>query len=255
MTDQTQNRKLEALKASFVTKNEFTKSFYNFWDMKPGQSAVIRFLPDLDENNSRGFLVEKTTHNLNINGERKTVPCLQAFEQDCPICKLSQEYYKAKDEVNGKKYWRKKQYIAQALIIEDPLPPDKDTGETHAGKVRYIALGFQMYKIIKEAFVNDVEPLEGIPYDFNDGYDFVIKKSQTGIHPDYSVGTKFLSKQRALTEAELAIVGECMIDLSTLLPKNPGLKKVQAMLTANITGGQYNETTGETEEQFGLTTN
>jgi hypothetical protein len=180
---------------------------------------------------------------------------LQAFEQDCPICKLSQEYYKAKDEVNGKKYWRKKQYIAQALIIEDPLPPDKDTGETHAGKVRYIALGFQMYKIIKEAFVNDVEPLEGIPYDFNDGYDFVIKKSQTGIHPDYSVGTKFLSKQRALTEAELAIVGECMIDLSTLLPKNPGLKKVQAMLTANITGGQYNETTGETEEQFGLTTN
>ena len=242
-----QKRSLESLKASFGApvqeggKTEFTNNYYTFWDMKPGQSCVIRFLPDLSEDNPRGFLVEKTTHSLTINGEKKNVPCLAAYGEDCPICKLSQEYYKAEDKINGKKYWRKKGYIAQALIIEDPLPPNKDTGETHVGKVRYISLGFQLYNIIKEAFASDVEPLEGIPYDFNDGYDFIIKKSQKGEYADYSVGTKFFSRQRALTEDELAVVGEHMIDLSTLLPKHPGTDKVSAMLSADINGGTYNE--------------
>lgn len=246
---------IEELRASFsTTTTESNKDFsnnlyYPFWDMKVGQTTVIRFLPDLEEN-PRGFLVEKTTHSLTINGDKKTVPCLSAFEEACPICKMSQDYYKVEDKINGKKYWRKKGYIAQALIIEDPLPPHKDTGETHVGKVRYIALGFQLYNIIKEAFAADVEPLEAVPYDFHDGYDFIIKKSQKGEYADYSVGTKFFSKQRSLTEDELAIVGDGMVELSTLLPKNPGLEKVQAMLTAELNGEQYNDKPGGKDEEF-----
>ena len=249
---------IESLRASFGssnqegTKTEFTNNYYNFWDMKAGQSCVIRFLPDLSDNNPRGFLVEKTTHTLVINGDKKTVPCLQPFNEPCPICKMSQDYYKAEDKVNGKKYWRKRGYIAQALIIEDPLAPNKDTGETHVGQVRYIALGFQLYNIIKEKFADDVEPLEGIPYDFHDGYDFIIKKSMKGDYADYSVGTKFKNNQRGLTEDELSIVGDGMIDLSTLLPKHPGAEKVQAMLNAELNGEQYSEkrTGGEDDGGF-----
>lgn len=242
------NNKLAALKAAFGKpdndggqREQFQSSYYPFWNMKPGQKAVVRFLPDLDDSNARGFLVEKVFHNLMINGQKKTVPCLTMYGEDCPVCKISQEYYKNKDEVNGKKYWKKKQYIAQALIVEDPLPADESTGEKHEGKVRYIALGYQLYNIIKEAFASEDDPLEEIPYNFDGGYDFVIKKTEQGEYASYTVGTKFLSKQRSLTEDELASADEGMIELATLLPKNPGVEKVQAMLDADLNGGSYSD--------------
>lgn len=238
-------QKLDALKALFKGQEQEGQresrpsNYYPFWNMQPGQRAIVRFLPDRDENNVRGFLVEKVFHNLTINGQKRTVPCLSMYEDDCPICKVSQDYYKAKDEVNGKKYWRKKQYIAQALIIEDPLPADDATGETHVGKVRGITLGYQLYNIIKEAFAGD--ELESVPYDFEDGYDFIIKKTEQGQYASYAVGSKFKNNPRALDEEELAAVEEGMIELSTLLPKNPGADKVQAMLNADLNGESYDE--------------
>lgn len=240
------NNKLAALKAAFgkpegEQREQFTSNYYPFWNMKVGQKTVVRFLPDADSSNARGFLVEKLFHNLSINGQKKTVPCLTMYGEECPICKISQEYYKVKDEVNGKKYWKKKQYIAQAIIVEDPLPADETTGETHVGQIRYLALGYQLYNIIKEAFASEDDPLEEIPYNFNGGYDFVIKKTEQGEYASYTVGTKFLSKQRSLTEDELSVAEEGMIELSTLLPKNPGIEKVQAMLDADLNGGSYNE--------------
>lgn len=240
-------RTLESLKAAFGSSDkpeggqQFTNNYYPFWNMKTGQRAVVRFLPDADSTNPRGFLVEKVFHNLMINGQKKTVPCLSMYGEECPICKVSQAYYKAKDDANGKKYWRKKQYVAQALVVEDPLPADAESGETHAGKVRYFALGYQIYNIIKEAFAAEDDPLEGIPYDCQDGYDFIIKKSEKGGYADYSVGTKFFSKQRGLSEDEMVVVDEGMIELATLLPKNPGVEKVQAMLDADLSGGDYND--------------
>jgi hypothetical protein len=245
------NAKLAALRAQFggsekesTTRESFTSNYYPFWNMKAGQRAIIRFLPDANSGNPRGFLVEKVFHNLNINGQKRTVPCLSMYGEDCPVCKISQDYYKVKDEVNGKKYWRKKQYIAQALVVEDPLDADKETGENHAGKVRYIALGYQLYNIIKEAFASEDDPLDDVPYSFEGGYDFIIKKTQQGEYSTYTMGTKFQSRQRSLTEDELVVVTDengGMIDLATLLPKNPGLEKVQGMLNADLNGEDYQE--------------
>jgi len=248
-------RTLESLKAAFGgddnnqgNKGNFTNKYYPFWNMPTNQRCVIRFLPDLNEDNARGFLVEKVFHNLTVNGKNKSVPCLSMYGEDCPICKLSQDYYKNKDEANGKKYWRKKQYIAQAIVIEDPIPADAATGETHAGKVRYFALGYQIHNIIKDSFASVDDPLESIPYEFKDGYDFVIKKTEKGGYADYMVGTKFLSKQRSLTDDEIAAASEGMGDLASLLPKNPGLDKVQAYLNADINGGAVSEGNGEDDD-------
>lgn len=230
---------LEALKEAFKTpereqRDSLPNNYFPFWNMKPDQKAVIRFVPDKDEDNVRGFLVEKAFHTLTINGQKKTVPCMSMYGEECPVCKVSQDYYKVKDEVNGKKYWRKKQYIAQALVVEDPLPADATSGETHAGKIRYVALGYQLYNIIKEAFAGD--DLAAAPDSFEDGYDFVIKKTTQGQYSTYTVGSKFKAAPRALSEEELAVIEEGSIELTTLLPKNPGVEKVQAMLNADLNG-------------------
>lgn len=240
---------LAALKGAFAQEQKessggnFNNNYYPFWDMQVGQRCVVRFLPDLNENNPRGFLVEKVTHNLTVNGQRRTVPCLSMYEEDCPVCKVSQDYYKAKDDVNGKKYWKKRQYIAQALIVEDPLEADKDSGENHEGKVRAISLGFQIYNIIKEAFGSD--ELDAIPYDFADGYDFIIKKTEQGQYASYAVGTKFANKPRGLTDAELEAAEAGMVDLATLLPANPGEEFIRTRLNADLNGEDLEEGSGK----------
>jgi hypothetical protein len=215
-------------------------NYFPFWKMKEGERAIIRFIPDKNPDNPRGFLAQKVMHVLEINGEKKSVPCLSMYGEDCPICKVSQDFYKVegKDSPNGKKYWKKKQHIAQAIVLEDPLPADEKSGDTHVGRIRYIALGFQLYQIIQNAFKSD-ETLESIPYNFEDGYDFIIQKDKGPKYPTYQLNSKFRNKQRALSEDELAIVAESMSDLSVLLPKHPGKEKVEAMLQAALTGDNY----------------
>ena len=241
------NSSLAAVRAAFgdtqergASKEQFTSNYYPFWNMKPGQRCVIRFLPDLDRSNPRGFLVEKTTHTLDINGSKKTVPCLTMYDEDCPICKVSQQFYKNEDKVNGKKYWKKRQYLAQCLVVEDPLPADPQTGETFQGKVTAISLGFQIYNIIKEAFA-DEDAFEGLPYSVDGGYDFVIKKTEQGEYSTYTTGTKFMNKQRHLTEEEISAADEGSVELKSLLPRHPTLEKVEALLNADLNGGDVED--------------
>lgn len=234
---------LEQLKNAFKKpENEGgnrPNNYYPFWNIEDGQQAVVRFLPDRNNKNPLGFLVEKLMHTLEINGEKKSTPCLKMYNEDCPVCKVSSAYYKQEDKANGKKFWRKKQHIAQALVIEDPLKADETTSETHQGKVRFLALGYQLFNVIKEAFESG--DLDDIPYSLDGGYDFVIKKSKQGEYSTYAVGSRFRPKQRALTEAEKSIAEDQMIDLATLLPANPGEDKVAGMLTASLNGTSYTE--------------
>lgn len=242
---------IEQLRSAFA-KNENTgggnrpNNYYPFWNMKDGEQAIIRFLPDKNTDNPLDFLVEKLTHNLVINGEKKTVPCLKMYNEDCPICKLSGHYYKQEDKANGKKYWRSKQHIAQVLVVEDPLEPNKETGENHQGKVRFIQFGFQLYNVIKEAFESG--DLECNPIDYENGYNFVIKKSKQGDYASYSVGSRFRPKPVSLSAEEVEYVTENLVDLRTLLPANPGLDKVEGMLNASLTGTDYSSDEAGSEE-------
>lgn len=247
---------LDQLQAAFKKAdndgNNLPNNYYPFWRMNDGEAATVRFLPDANKDNPFGFMVEKLMHTLEINGENKSVACLKMYEEDCPICKVSSEYYKKDDKTNGKKYWRKKQYITQALVIEDPLPADDTTEETHVGKVRFLTLGYQVYNVIKEAFESD--ELDEVPFAYNGGCDFIIKKSKQGDYSTYAVGSRFARKSSNLTEEQLAVVEDNLGDLSDLLPKNPGVDKVQGMLEAALTGGTFGEDETPTTSTAAVTT-
>lgn len=239
---------IDQLRAAFK-KNENEGSsrpnnYYPFWNMSEGSQATVRFLPDANDDNPMGFMVEKLMHSLMINGEEKKVPCLKMYGEECPICKVSAAYYKEDDKVNGKKYWRKKQHIAQVLVVEDPLPPNEDTNETHEGKVRFLNLGYQVFNIIKDTF--ETGELDEVPFAFEGGTNFLIKKTKQGEYSSYNL-SKFARKSTDLDDDEIAAVKDQMIDLSTLLPPNPGLEKVEAMLEAALTGAEYNEDSSSKE--------
>lgn len=231
---------LEELQSAFKTQDGGTNlpsNYYPFWKMEYGQTATIRLLPDLNPDNPMGFLVEKRMHNLEIAGERKSVPCLTMYEEDCPICKVSSSYYKQKNETLGKKYWRKKQYIAQALILEDPLPV-LEGEESRLGTVGFFGFSWSIFSIFKDAIQSG--EFETVPYAFNNGTNFIIKKQKKigpggKEYPDYTL-SKFARKETDVSAEVISLIEDQLVDLSTLLPSNPGLAKVEGMLEAEMSG-------------------
>ena len=140
--------------------------FYPFQTMMEGNTAIVRFLPDLDKNNTLDFLVENFKHTLWLG---KTVPCLQMYGETCPICELSRQYYNEKNEELGKKLFRSKSYIGQVIVIESPIKHDASQ------LVKLIDIRPSIFKQIQEAFTSN--NLEASPYDYHEGYNFYIRKT------------------------------------------------------------------------------
>ena len=229
---------LEQLRNAFkkeTTTGGRLNNYYPFHLMQTGEQATIRFLPDANKSNPLGFLVERRTHTLTINGQKRNVPCRSNYGEDCPICKVSSAYYNANDKENGKRYWRKLQYLAQVLVVENPLPT-KDGEESATGTVKIVTINPQLHTVIKAAFESG--ELESIPYNFEDGTDFIIRKDQQGDYASY-IMSRFKKRESALDDEQVEYVLSEMKDLSTFLPKCPSLEEVEALLNADITGEEY----------------
>lgn len=236
-------RNLDALRSRFKSlkdgKKEYKNSeIYPFWDMKIDERAVVRILNDLNEENPNQFFIDKLEHSLPVNGKVKKIPCITMYGSKCPICDLSQKFYKAGDKVQGKLYWRNKQSLLRALVIKDPLPAGED-GENAVGKVKTMQFGYQLMQKIIEQISNEDEPMEGDPCDLEDGYNFTIKKVRQGDHDNYSIGSTFSNRTSAVPEEFMDAA--VLVDLRTLLPKDPGEDAVHAFLNAHLTGEDIEE--------------
>ena len=224
------NAKLTALKAAFDKKtsggDQNWKLFYPFWKMPDDATAVVRFLPDLDEDNNLGFLVENLQHELVVNGNKKKVPCLSMFEgAHCPICDLSRKYYDEKNDEMGKKYYRKKAYIGQVIVIESPIEHDQSQ------LVKLIEFGPAVFKQIQAAFQSG--DLEEAPYEFKGGYNFRIKKTKSGQYASYTTSS-FAPKQTDLDDDIIESLN--LYNLADYRGKKLDLATVEALLVADQTG-------------------
>jgi len=228
--------KLEALKAAFDKKNtggggdQSWKLFYPFWKMPDDATAVVRFLPDLDSDTDLGFLVENLQHELVVNGQKKKVPCLTMHGEKCPICELSRKYYDEKNEDMGKKYYRKKSYIGQVIVIESPIEHDQSQ------LVKLIEFGPAVFKQIQAAFQSG--DLEDAPYEFKGGYNFRIKKTKSGQYASYTTSS-FAPKQTDLDDEIIESLN--LYNLADYRGKKPDLATVEALLVADQTGQAFED--------------
>lgn len=235
--------KLDLLKAAFAPKEKkefnFTK-FYNFWKMAAGETAIVRFLKDANLDNPRQFVVDNLTHSLQINGKKRVVACLEMYGEPCPICELSRDLYnqaaaagETKDRpgplmAQGKKYYRKKEHLAQVKVVTSPIEYEKNEGHEHEMP---IAIGPQIFKLIQAAFSSG--DLEEVPYELKGGYDFRIIKSEQGGNANYTL-SKFAPKQTDVSEDVIA--GLNLYDLATLRNRKTDRATMEAMLLADQTG-------------------
>lgn len=221
------------------------RSIYPHWNMEEGQSATLRFLPDGNPKNTF-FWQERAMIRLpfsGIKGEMESkqvmvqVPCVEMWGETCPILTEVRTWFKDKSlEEMGRKYWKKRSYIFQGFVRENPLSDDT----TPDNPIRKFIIGPQLFTLIKSALMDP--DLEELPTDYMRGLDFRITKTSKGGYADYNT-SKWARKESALTEAEQAAVeAHGLFDLSTFLPKKPTdveLRVIKEMFEASVDGQPY----------------
>ena len=220
-------------------------AIYPHWSMEEGSSATLRFLPDANPKNTF-FWAERAQIRLPFNGIKGEmdskqvivpVPCVEMYGDACPILAEVRTWFKDKSlEEMGRKYWKKRSYIFQGFVRENPIGDDK----APANPIRRFIIGPQIFTLIKGALMDP--ELEELPTDLLRGLDFRVSKTSKGGFADYS-SSKWARKESALTEAEQAAIEQYgLFDLSTFLPKRPGeveLKVIKEMFEASVDGQSY----------------
>jgi hypothetical protein len=220
-------------------------AIYPHWNIEEGQNATLRFLPDGNPKNTF-FWQERAMIRLPFNGVKGEadskqvtvrVPCVEMWGDTCPILTEVRTWFKDKSlEEMGRKYWKKRDYIFQGFVRENPLSDDK----APENPIRRFIIGPQIFTGIKAALMDP--ELEELPTDYLRGLDFRISKGSKGGFADYSA-SKWARKESALTEAEQAAIEQYgLVDLSTFLPKRPGeveLKVLKEMFEASVDGQSY----------------
>ena len=222
-------------------------AIYPHWNMQEGKEAVIRLLPDGNSANTF-FWVERAMIKLpfaGIKGETDSrpvqvqVPCVEMYNDGtaCPILTEVRGWFKDKSlEEMGRKYWKKRSYIFQGFVVEDPIGEDKKP----ENPIRRFIIGPQIYQIIRSALMDP--ELEELPTDYLKGVDFRIAKTSKGGFADYST-SKWSRRERSLTEVEAAALETHQLhNLSDFLPKKPTdveLKVMKEMFEASVDGEAY----------------
>ena len=222
-------------------------AIYPHWNIPEGSTARIRFLPDGDTKNDF-FWVERAMIRLPFAGVKGQVgskpvtvqiPCVEMWNETCPILTEVRTWFKDKSlEDMGKKYWKKRSYVFQGFVRDNPLTEDASP----ENPIRRFVVSPSIYPLIIAALKDP--DIEEMPTDFDRGLDFSVTKTSKGQYADYAT-SKWARKESALTQAErAAIEAYGLHTLSEFLPKKPGdaeLKIMKEMFEASVDGSTYDE--------------
>lgn len=219
-------------------------AIYPFWNMKEGEQATIRFLPDGNADNTF-FWAERLMIKLpfaGVKGETDSrpvqvqVPCMEMYGETCPILAEVRGWFKdASLEDMGRKYWKKRSYLFQGFVTENPIQEDKAENP-----IRRFIIGPQIFQLIKAALMDP--DMEELPTDYTAGVDFRLSKGSKGGYADYGA-SNWARRDRPLNDAEMKAVNEHgLFNLSDFLPKKPGdveVKVLKEMFEASVDGEAY----------------
>lgn len=241
--------KLQAAQNNNSQSGGFTgdNAIYPHWNMAEGKEATVRFLPDGNSANTF-FWVERAMIKLPFSGIvgdtnagpcQVQVPCVEMYNDNsvCPILSEVRPWFKDKSlEEMGRKYWKKRSYIFQGFVTDDPMNEEN----TPDNPIRRFIIGPQIFQLIKSALLDP--ELEEMPTDYLRGVDFKIIKTSKGGYADYST-SKWSRRESALSDAQKAAIEQFgLYDLSEFLPKKPTdveLKVIKEMFEASVDGEAY----------------
>lgn len=220
-------------------------AIYPFWNMQEGQTATLRFVPDGDDTNDF-FWAERLMIKLpfaGVKGETDSrpvqvqIPCMEMYGETCNILNEVRGWFKDSSlEDMGRKYWKKRSYIMQGFVTDDPLKEESSP----ENPIRRFIIGPQIFQIIKSSLLDP--DMEELPTDYTAGIDFRLNKTSKGGYADYST-SNWARRERPLSDQEMSAINtHGLFSLRDFLPKKPGdveVKVMQEMFEASVDGEPY----------------
>ena len=236
------------------TKGSGDNGVYAHWNINDDETAILRFLEDGDAENPF-FWIERavfkfpfnglkgsTKHNILDSDKEVTVqvPCMEMYGEKDEILDEVRTWFKDPSlEDMGRKYWKKRSYLFQGFVRQDPMDGSKDY-EVPENLIRRFNISPQIFKLIKNSLLDP--DIENLPCDQELGLDFRITKGQKGGYADYATSS-WSRKETALTDVERAAIEEHgLFNLVEFLPKKPdaiALGLIREMFEASVEGEPY----------------
>ena len=237
--------KAQETRASGGGQNQGPNPIYPFWNIKEGESATMRFLPDGNADNTF-FWAERLMIKLpfaGVKGDTASrpvqvqVPCMEMYGENCGILAEVRGWFKdASLEDMGRKYWKKRSYVFQGFVNDNPIADD----QAPENPIRRFIIGPQIFQIIKAALMDP--DMEELPTDYTAGVDFRLNKTSKGGYADYGT-SNWARRDRPLNDQEMAAINtHGLFNLSDFLPKKPdatAVKVMQEMFEASVDGEAY----------------
>ena len=232
-------------RSSGGAKSGGDNAIYPFWNIKEGESTTFRFLPDGNADNTF-FWAERLMIKLpfaGVKGETDSrpvqvqVPCMEMYGDTCDVLNEVRGWFKDPSlEDMGRKYWKKRSYVFQGFVTENPLGDDT----LPENPIRRFIIGPQIFQIIKAALMDP--DMEELPTDYTAGVDFRLNKTSKGGYADYGT-SNWARRDRPLNDQEMAAINtHGLFNLSDFLPKKPdatAIKVMQEMFEASVDGEAY----------------
>ena len=218
---------------------------YPHWNIPEGAEVVLRFLPDGNTKNDY-FWQERAMIRLpfkGIKGQMDSkpvmvqVPCVEMWGDTCPVLSEVRTWFKDKSlEEMGRKYWKKRSYVFQGFVRENPMTEDS----APENPIRRFIISPQLFTLVKSALLDP--EIEEFPTDYKRGLDFRIVKGTKGGYADYGT-SKWARKESALSATELAAIDQHgLFNLNDFLPKKPSdteLAVIKSMFEDSVDGQPY----------------
>lgn len=238
------------------TSSRGDNASYPYWQIPENATAVVRFLPDKDDNNPWLFYVERQSIKLPFNGVvggeyptdqpvTVTVPCVDMFEKGtCPIIAETRPWWNDESKKPlARQYYKKRSFITQGFVVSSPFE-ETDVPEN---PIRRLIIGSELLNKIKAGMADP--DMEYMPTDYVNGCDFRIRKTRKGDYNNYGT-SEWARRTRPLTEAEqLALEQYGLFNLADFLGPRPSKEEVEgirAMFHASLAGEAYDmETFGK----------
>jgi hypothetical protein len=162
---------------------------------------------------------------------------MEMYGETCNILNEVRGWFKdASLEDMGRKYWKKRSYVFQGFVTDNPLADD----QAPDNPVRRFIIGPQIYQIIKAALMDP--DMEEMPTDYTAGVDFRLNKTSKGGYADYGT-SNWARRERPLSDEEMSAINtHGLFNLSDFLPKKPdetAQKVMQEMFEASVDGEAY----------------
>jgi hypothetical protein len=179
------------------------------------------------------------------------VPCVEMWNETCPILSEVRVWFKDKSlEDMGRKYWKKRSYIFQGFVTENPMVDDTSP----ENPIRRFVISPSIFNLVKDALMDP--DIQEMPTDYTAGLDFRVTKTTKGQYADYST-SKWSRKETALDATQMAAVDSFGLhNLADFLPKQPSeveLQAIKEMFEASVDGQPYDtERWGQYYRPYGV---